>query len=239
MEQLVIPLKRSLSSSVGKKFVMGLSGLALVLFMIAHLAGNLTLIDSTGVTFNIYAKKLQDLGFLALVAEVGLLVLFLIHIAYGVAVTLQNKAARKDGYQAPPVSKGGPSKSSLGSRNMIITGAVLFGFLILHIWQFRFGPGMNEGYITDVAGVPARDLYRLVAEVFSQPLYVGIYTVVMAFLWFHIRHGFWSAFQSLGLLYPRISGPIYLVAWLLASLLAVGFLFLPIFVYLAQQGVNL
>jgi len=238
MEHLVIPLKQSLSSSVGKKFVMGLTGLGLVFFMIAHLAGNLTLLDSSGYAFNLYAKKLHDLGLLALVAEVGLAVLFLIHIGYAIAVTVQNKSARKEGYTSGTPSKGGHSKSSVGSRNMIITGCVLLAFLILHVWQFRFGPSIEQGYVTDVNGEAARDLYRLIAETFAQPLYVGIYVVVMAFLWFHIRHGFWSAFQSLGILYPRISGPIYCFAWLLATLLAVGFLFLPIFVYLAQQGVS-
>ncbi|MGE3973272.1 MAG: succinate dehydrogenase cytochrome b subunit [Bdellovibrionales bacterium] len=234
----MIPLKRSLSSSVGKKFVMGLSGIALVFFAITHLAGNLTLLDPSGKAFNLYAKSLHDFGYLAIAGEFALLGLFLVHIVYAVLVTRDNKAARKEAYASSTPSKGGHSKSSVGSRNMIITGVLLLAFLILHVKQFRFGPSIDMGYTTDVNGESARDLYRLVAETFSDPLNVGIYVIAMAFLWFHLRHGFWSAYQSLGVLYPRISGPIYCFAWVMATLLAVGFLLLPIYLYVLQQGGN-
>lgn len=227
-------LFQSLNSSVGRKYVMAISGLALVIFIIMHLVGNLTLLDPTGESFNRYAKGLHDFGWLMIVGEFAIAGIFIIHIAMALGLTLNYKAARPESYSKLQ-SKGGPSKSTVASRNMIVTGGVLFAFLILHVWQFRFGPGVDQGYIVNLNDHEARDLFRLVAETFSNPLYVAIYVLTMVFLGFHLRHGFWSMFQSLGVMYPRWSSAIYCTALVFAILMSVGFIILPVYLLL-QAG---
>ena len=115
---------------------------------------------------------------------------------------------------------------------MIITGSVIGAFLVFHIWQFKFGPGVESGYVAQVHGKEVRDLHRLVVETFKQPLFVAIYCFVMALLGMHLRHGFWSAFQSLGVNNPRISKPIYGMAWVIAVLVSAGFFFIPVWIYI-------
>jgi succinate dehydrogenase / fumarate reductase cytochrome b subunit len=231
----MVPLKRLFSSTLGRKYLMGASGFALVLFIIVHLLGNLTLYSHTGDSFNAYAAKLADLGKLLLIAEVGLLMVILIHVWAAIQVTLRNKSARPIGY-AVEHSKNGPSKSTVGSRNMWVTGGVLLVFLCIHIYQFRFGPDVADGYTSTVNGVMVRDLFRLVVETFVQIKWVIFYIACMIFLGFHFRHGFWSAFQSLGILNPRWSKPIYALGFVLALVFSAAFLFIPIYIYATQSG---
>jgi succinate dehydrogenase / fumarate reductase cytochrome b subunit len=116
---------------------------------------------------------------------------------------------------------------------MIWTGLVLLAFLILHLWQFRFGPD----YRTSLAGHEGEvwALHRIVVETFKQPLWVGIYVAVMVLLGFHLRHGFWSAFQSIGALSPKLRPIAFSAGVVFAIVIAVGFLLLPIFVYLSPD----
>jgi succinate dehydrogenase / fumarate reductase, cytochrome b subunit len=217
-------------SSIGKKFLMALTGLGLVVFVITHLAGNLALYKSEGSTFNAYTQGLAGFGFLLYIAEVGLLLAFLVHIVTAILIKRGHKEARPVRYVvARP--KNGPTQSNLSSRNMISSGVILLIFLVLHIWQFKYGPGINDGYVTDVNGVQGRDLYRLVVETFHQPLYVVIYVGAMLFLGLHLRHGFWSAFQSLGAMNPRFTRLVYALGFFIAAILALGFLFIPIWIY--------
>lgn len=226
----MLTVKKALQSSVGKKFIMGLSGLALVGFILMHLLGNSTLYLKDSTLFNAYVHKLYSFGNFLLVAEFGLVALFLVHIFAAFRVTFSNKAARPEKYDLQK-SKKGPSKNNITSRNMIVSGVILLGFLIFHIYQFRFGPGMEQGYVTEVNGEPSRDLFKLVVEQFQNPLIVAIYVGVMLFLGMHLRHGFWSAFQSLGAMNPRLTKPIYCLGLLIALVFAAGFLFIPIWIY--------
>lgn len=223
--------KNVLSSSVGKKVLLGFSGVGLLLFIIMHLLGNLTLLSSSNIPFNSYVAQLAGLGSLLIFLEIGLAFVFLLHIFLAVQLTLLNRASRKNRYEQFR-SKGRPSYWNLSSVNMIITGAVLLGFLIYHVLQFRFGPGVDQGYVTTLNGQDARDLHRLVIEIFQNPLHVFIYVFSMIFLGFHLRHGFWSAFQSLGLQYPNWSRAIYMVGVMFAIFLAVGFILIPVWLYL-------
>jgi succinate dehydrogenase / fumarate reductase cytochrome b subunit len=231
----MITIRRALDSTVGRKYIMGASGLGLVGFVIVHLLGNLNLFFPGGTHFNAYAEKLQSLGPILTIAEVGLLFIILLHAFYAVRVTLSNKAARPEKY-AMSKSKGEPSHSNASSRNMWITGAVIFGFIAIHVWQFRFGAGIEAGYVFDLNGEKVRDLYRLVSEVFHNPIWVAVYVGAMIFLGLHFRHGFWSAFQSLGVMSPRMSKGIYLLGATIAVLLAIGFLMIPIWFYFGLGG---
>lgn len=213
-------------SSVGKKLLNGLSGLMLIGFVCVHLAGNLTLFARDGgKLFNSYAHHLEALGPLLYAMEFGLIAIFLLHIASAVSVRLSQKEARPQAY-AVAASKGGPSKQSLSSRSMLITGLLLAGFVVLHVKMFKYGP-YYETTLKD--GTVVRDLYKLVVEEFSKPVITWAYVVIMLMLGLHLRHGFWSALQSLGALKPKCSGCVYAAGLLFAILLAGGFLLLPLY----------
>lgn len=213
-------------SSVGKKFLMGITGLSLILFLVMHLLGNLLLFDSNPDPFNEYSHFLINLGAILYVVEAGLVLFFLVHIFSGVSVWLTSRKARPEPYRTLK-SAGKPSRQNISSRSMIYTGVVLGVFVVLHIITFKYGPY----YPTEVGGVEMRDLYRLVSEVFQNPLYVGWYTAAMIFMGFHLRHGFWSAFQSLAFYHPRYTPVICGIGYVIAVLLALGFIAAPLWVY--------
>lgn len=227
------PLLKAFNSTIGRKLVMGISGLGLVLFLVTHLLGNL-LLYSGAEAFNAYVEKLQSFGKGLLVAEIGLAAMIIVHAVLAMRITAGNHGARGGQRYAVTKSKGDPSHSSLASRNMIWTGVIVLGFLVLHIWQFRFGPGMAEGYQALQDGKTVRDLYRLVVEVFHNPFYAAIYAGVVLFLGAHVRHGFWSAFQSLGAMTPQLSKPIYALGALLGAVFALAFLSLPVWFYFSS-----
>ena len=218
-----------IGSSIGKKLLNGLTGLALMGFVVAHLAGNLTLLFGSNA-FNTYSESIARFGFLVYVAEVGLLALIVAHAVSAIIVWNDKRSARST-RNSVEQSKGPPSKQTVFSRSMIVTGLVLLVFLVIHIWQFRFGAGISQGYVTTVHGEPARDLYRLVVETFRSPIWVGFYTAVMILLGMHLRHGFWSAFQSIGALNPSLRPLAYSAGAVFAVLIAVGFLILPLVLF--------
>jgi succinate dehydrogenase / fumarate reductase cytochrome b subunit len=221
------PLFKSLfSTTIGQKIVMALSGLFLVVFVIVHLMGNLSLLVSSEA-FNTYTHKLESLGPLLYVVELILLAGFVFHFGLAIIVTLKNWKARGDKYKTLK-SAGDPSKQTFSSKTMIYTGAIILIFTIIHVKTFKYGPY----YETTIAGEQVRDLYRLVIEVFQNLKYVVGYTAVMILLGFHVRHGFWSAFQSLGANHPRYSALIYTVGILIAFILSIGFLLIPILIYI-------
>ena len=214
-------------SSVGKKFITAISGLGLFLFLVIHLGGNLTIFfGGKGELFNSYAQHLEDLGPLLWAAEIGLIFFFLFHIVSAVAVQAGKWSARPDGY-AVTASKGEPSKKTIASRSMIITGVVIGVFVVIHVAMFKYG----THYEATVHGKPVRDLYRLVVEKFKDPVIAFGYMAVMLFLGLHLRHGFWSGLQSLGAMKPRYSAAIYALGLVFAILVAGGFLLLPLWIY--------
>lgn len=217
-------------SSVAKKLLNAITGIGLVIFVILHLAGNLTLLSPNPDTFNAYAHSLTELGFLLYAAEIGLLLLFLLHIVSALSVWVQNRSARSGRYLVH-ASRGKPSRRSISSMTMIYTGLILLAFVVWHVVTFRFGPGISEGYVTYINGEEVRDLHRLVVEFFSNPVNVLLYVGVMILLGFHLRHGFWSAFQSLGVNHPKYSPFIYALGIVAAFVLAIGFLILPVWLY--------
>lgn len=225
----------ALTSQVGRKILTGITGVVLVVFIIAHLSGNLSLLSSDSLPFNTYAKFLHSFGTLVYIAEIALGALILLHAYIGITIAFRKRKARAVGYQVYN-TKGGPSRQSLSSRTMVVTGIVLLVFLVIHIVQFRFGAGIHEGYAVTIKGDESRDLYRLVNETFQNLGWVIFYVAVMLLLAFHLRHGIWSALQSLGAMKPRYSRTIYSIAFILGALLAIGFLILPVYIYLRHQG---
>ena len=218
-------------STLGKKFLMAVTGIGLIIFLIGHLAGNLLLLVGPE-SYNSYAHKLIKMGPLLYVVEAGLLGFLFLHMISGISVAIGRIRARPVGY-AVSGDAGGNSLKSVSSRTMMYTGLVILAFLVVHIVTFKYGPDQAEGYRSIAHGEAVRDLHRLVSEWFSprHPWYVAFYIVSMVLLGFHLRHAFWSAFQSLGIYHPRFTPVIYGIGTLLAIVLAVGFLFLPIWFY--------
>ncbi len=226
----MIPISKALNSSVGKKFLMSLTGLGLVVFTIVHLLGNLLLFKKDPAIFNAYAAKLDSLGFLLTIAEVGLLLAFLIHIYMAITLKLKAMKARPISYSEVH-TKGGPSRNNISSRHMIISGLLLLTFLIVHLTQFRFGFAAADKAMEG-------DLYAMVYRVFKNPYYVGFYEICIVMLGLHLRHGFWSAFQSLGAINSRTDKPVKILGIILAIALAAGFLGIPLWLYFDLGGAH-
>ena len=205
---------------------MALTGLFLVFFVIVHMTGNLSFIFGGSDAFNTYSHTLISLGPLLYVVEIGLLAAFLLHAWNAISISRHNRNARPDGYKKLK-STGAPSKRSSSSMTMIWTGIILLVFTAIHLKTFKYG----AIYTTTVNGTEMRDLYRLVAEVFKSPIYSWGYVATMLLLGFHLRHGFWSAFQALGANHPRYSNLIYTIGVVLAVVLTFGFLAVPLTVY--------
>lgn len=217
--------KKALESQVGRKILTGVTGVGLILFIIGHLLGNLTIFGGAQL-FNEYTLKLESLGWILYVLEAIIAVGFLLHAWLGISIWLKRRKARPDGYKSYQ-SKGGPSHVSWASKSMIFTGIILLIFLVLHINTFKFGA--TDTIMID--GHQARDLKDLVLQKFQNPLYAFGYTFVMILLGFHLKHGFWSAFTSLTMKHNKFSGFIYTVGFVFAILMAVGFIFIPLYIY--------
>jgi succinate dehydrogenase / fumarate reductase cytochrome b subunit len=214
-------------SSVGKKFISGATGLALSIFIVIHLAGNMLLFVGEEV-FNAYAHFLESLvhGWFIYVFEAGLLAILLLHIISGVAVLLDKWRARPTGYRVTG-NAGGPSKKTISSRTMIITGLIILVFLPIHVIMFKFGATET----VEAEGAMVRNLFGLVAVDFIDPLIAFGYAAVMIVLGFHLRHGIWSAFQSLGLTNDNLMPKFTAASVVLGVVLAAGFLILPLYFY--------
>jgi len=214
---------RLLSSSIGSKLLIALTGLGLFIFLIAHLSGNLLFILGPAA-FNQYSHTLVS-NPLVYVAEAGLVAIFVLHIFKTVRLYAGAKAARPIAYARKDWA-GGPSRKSWSSTTMIFTGIVVLGFVILHLRKFKFG-----AWYETPDGI--RDLYRLQLEVFSHPGYVAFYMVAMVIIGFHLWHGVPSVAQSLGIDHPKYTPRILWIGRAAAVLIAGGFFILPLYTYLA------
>ena len=188
---------RAITSTIGRKVIMSVTGLFLISFLLVHLLGNFLLYaDDGGRAFNEYSKFMTS-AVIIRVAELVLIAGFVLHIYTSVVLTLRNRKAR--GAQHYAYAKPSPGVSWF-SRNMGITGSVVLIFLVIHIYHFwyryKFGhPGI------DAWG--NRDMFTLVATSFQQWWVVLIYVLAMVLLAFHLNHGFQSAFRTLGVNHPK------------------------------------
>ena len=217
------------SSSIAKKLLTGVTGLGLVTFVVVHLLGNLTLFFSASA-YNNLAHIIESLGPLTYLVEALLLLVAIIHIAVGIQIHIGKHKARPVGY-SEYVSAGEPSRQTLSSRTMIISGLVLGVFLVMHLATFKFGP-----YYALPGALPGsshRDLSRLVFETFHKPGYTAGYVVVLSLLGLHLRHGIWSALQSVGI---ATKPAVYVGSAILGGAIALGFIGLPLSIYFGLVG---
>jgi succinate dehydrogenase / fumarate reductase cytochrome b subunit len=207
-------LIRTFSASIGKKLLMAITGLSFIGFLCAHLAGNLTIYKG-GTAFNAYAEKLHSLGPILTVFEFGLLALALIHVTTGIILFVQNLKARSVPYENDRRAGG----RTLSSVTMPYTGIIILAFVIFHLINFSF------------VDKSQRTIFEIVRSAFANPVYMVIYVFVMIVVALHIRHGFWSAFQTIGDNHPKYM-PALMVLSVIASLIfGFGFGLLPIYLW--------
>ncbi len=216
-----------LCSTIGRKQLMGLTGLVWCGFVLSHMLGNLLIFVGPDA-YNKYSHALVS-NPLIYVAEGGLVLALLAHIVYGVILTIQNRRARATKAAMPT---NGPKAARFQSKFMIFHGSLILAFVVLHLATFKYGPGLDAGYVTTVDGVSMRDIHRLVLEVFHSPAYVVWYSVALVALAFHLSHGFYSAFASLGFYHPRYSPILSRIGYVYATIVAAGFLAQPLYVFL-------
>jgi succinate dehydrogenase cytochrome b subunit len=213
-------------SSVGKKVITGITGLALFGFVIVHLIGNFTLFLGPGA-FNGYAHFLESAlhGWLIYAFEITMLLIFAFHIVSTFTVAWTDKrAARKVGYKYGK-NAGGKSRKTFSSTTMIYTGLLLILFVIYHIKIFK----LVDHELVGPNNV--KNLYKVVVIAFQNPIFAVGTTALMILLGFHLRHGIWSAFQSIGWANDRYLPILTRIALVFSILLAIGFVALPIYLY--------
>ena len=206
-------LTKALGSSIGKKSLMAITGFCFLLFLAVHLAGNLTLYGGQAL-FNAYAEHLHSLGPLVRIFEIGLLSLALIHIITGLILFLGNLRARPTRYAVNKRAGG----RTWGSATMPYTGLLVLCFVIMHLLNFHL---VDKSQTT---------IYAIVAATFNQAGYVCLYVVAMLVVALHVRHGFWSLFQTLGANHPKYMPFVMRAAIVVSLLLVIGFGLIPIYI---------
>ncbi len=214
-------------SSLATKFLISLTGLAMCLFLVAHLAGNLLLFLGPA-TFNGYAHLLIA-NPLVPVIEISLALILLLHMYNTVLSWWSNRRTRPTPYVRRRWA-GGPSRKSVASVTMIYTGIVVVVFIVLHVRTFKYGT------YYEVPGGGERDLYRLVIEFFQNPVSVVFYEVSLVLLGLHLWHGFTSAWESLGVHHERFTPAIVWAGRAFAAAIGAGFLLIPAWVFFLGGG---
>ena len=221
-------LTASLTSSIGKKYVMSLTGLFLCTFLVIHLTGNiLALLPDNGAAFDSFTTGMEH-NILIRILEYLLFAGFIIHIWQAWIVTRHNAGSRPVKYEVSRANE----NSKWYSRNMGILGTIILVFLIIHLknffWELRFNhsvPIKADGTI---------DLYPLTVQTFQFLPYTILYVVAMFALGYHLLHGFQSAFRSLGIMHKKYTPIIYGVGIVYTYIITIGFIIIPVVIYIKQ-----
>lgn len=215
-------------SSIGRKFIMSITGVFLVLFLMFHSIMNFVVIISPEA----YNAICEFLGanWYALVGTSVLAAGFVIHILYALYLTAQNMRAR--GNQRYAISKNQKSVE-WASQNMLILGAVVLGFLVLHFYNFWYKmqfaelTGMQTGMYDPADGA------AYVTDLFSNWIYCVVYIVWLVALWFHLTHGVWSSLQSLGLNNKTWLPRVKVISNIVATIIILLFVSVPVYFLLS------
>lgn len=253
-------ITKTLTSSIGKKLLMALTGLFLCTFLIVHLIGNLQLFKNDGgYAFNNYAVFMTTFPLIKIVSYVNY-ALILFHAFWGLYITYQNRKARSVSYSVVK------NASSVFSRNMAILGTILLVYIVVHMSDFwykyhnevlpyvQYTENLNTGEVitsmkdqgytqiakkvetfNEAAGtktIIVKDLYQVVAYSFKSILLVLFYVLAMFAVSFHLIHGFQSAFQTIGANHPKYT-PLFkfLGIWIFGILIPIGYAAMPIYFY--------
>ncbi len=209
-------------SSITKKIVMACVGLFLAIFLLLHLSINLTLLRGDNGGWYNDASNFMATNYIIKIFEIVLFGGFIIHIFYGIILTLKNWASRPVGYY-----KSNKSKTSFFSKYMIWTGLIIFTFLAIHFMNFYF---VKLGIVPVPEGASDRhDFYHMVINLFASPVYSIIYIILMLLLGFHLYHAFQSAFQTLGLNHNKYNCTIKTISLIYALIISIGFSIIPVY----------
>lgn len=219
-------VKSYLCSSVGKKQIVAITGLVWSGFVLTHMAGNMLILVGPD-TYNKYGHAIVTNPAIYL-AEAVLVIALLIHMGLAIKITLENRKARGTGPSQQPSSC--EKRASFASRTMILSGLLVFVFLVTHLITFKYG----ANYTTTVGGVEMRDLYKLIHEEFHEPLLVGWYIFSLIVLGLHLSHGANSFFQTLGLGSVR-DCKFKKIAWAFTAIVILGFMSQPLYIFF-QRG---
>ena len=215
------------SSTIGRKLVMSLTGLFLILFLVVHLIGNLQLLKSDdGQSFNIYAEFMTSNPLIVVISYVNY-TFILMHVIWAIVLTRGNRKARgPEGYAL------NRNSSHWTSRNMGILGTFILIFLVIHLRSFWYE--MHWGGIPTATydGAQYKNLYAVVDNAYADIWFVLLYVVSMALLAFHLFHGFGSAFQTLGLNHVKYNPVIKVVGVAFAIVVPALFALIPVYMYL-------
>lgn len=215
--------------SVGKKLLMSLAGLFLIVFLVLHLGINLLLLfEGNEEAFN-KAAHFMATNPVIKVFEVVLFGGFLLHMIFGVVVSIQNMIARPVGYSVK-----NHSQKSFFSKYMFHTAVVVTIFLVLHIFDFYVKAKFIEGGVGEVVydGEAYHDLATLVVTRFQIWWVVVVYVIALLGLAFHLHHGFQSAFQTIGLNHKVYTPIVKAIGVIYAIVVPLGFMAIPVVVYL-------
>lgn len=224
-----------LTRSIGKKQLVALTGAALVIFIIFHLAGNLLLLGGRDL-FNAYASRLETLGPLLWVARIGLLVIFLTHITLTVMLWLENRRARGGRRYEVFAPKGGDHWATI---TMIYTGLLVLAFIFLHLYDFSLTD--REGPRSVIASVSATESQGLFGLVWNRFLVIPrsvFYILAVTAVGMHLTHGIQSSFQTIGVPHEQYSGVIDRISLGIGVAVALGFSAVPIYVIIRHYTVG-
>jgi succinate dehydrogenase / fumarate reductase cytochrome b subunit len=214
------------SSTLGKKVVMALTGLFLILFLVVHLIGNLQLLKGdSGQSFNVYAQFMTSNPLIIVISWVNY-TFILMHVIWSIILTRRNRRAR--GPEGYAVSK---NSSHWTSRNMGILGTFIFIFLVIHLRSFWYEMHWGGIPTANYDGAEYKNLYAVVDSAYSDLWFVALYVVSMALLAFHLFHGFGSAFQTLGLNHIKYNPVIKAVGVAFSVIVPGLFALIPIYMY--------
>jgi succinate dehydrogenase / fumarate reductase, cytochrome b subunit len=221
----MIAIKQYLFSAIGKKAVMAATGLFLCMFLIEHLYGNLLLYSNdSGAAFDEYSHSMAH-SIIIRIIEILLFASIIIHVLQALRLTVENNNARPIKYAVPTSTKG----SSWFSRNMGITGSVIFFFIVIHLYNF-FVPYRIIGLADN------QNLAMLVKAAFQNIYYSGLYVIGVTFLFFHLSHGFRSAFHTLGINNKKYTPFWKAAGTLFAWVMWLGFISFPILFFFGVAG---
>ncbi len=215
------PLLAFATSSIGKKWIVGISGALLVLFVLAHLAGNLTIyVGPYGEGINVYAQALHASPLFLWAARGGLLLVFLVHIFTTLSLVLENRRARPQRYAVKA-----RVQSTIFARTMALSGLVVLSFLIFHVLQFAAGLSPYS-HLYDLEG--RHDVAAMIIKSFHNPWVSGFYLLSLGLLGMHLSHGISSIFQTFGLNGRKSAGLIKHAALFVSWALMLGFASIPV-----------
>lgn len=225
-----------LDSSIGQKILMSLTGLFLILFLAVHLAGNLQLLKSDcGESFNTYAYFMTHNPLIKVISY-GNYAFILLHAFQGIRIWRANIAARGPIKYAVNHTR----SSERSARNMAWLGIILLVFIILHMYQFWFQMHFGTLPAVEVAAYdhPVNNLYIPAVAAYGNIFYVLFYVICMGVVGMHLWHGFWSAFQTLGLNHRKYNPVIRVIGYAYATIVPVGFAIIPLYMYFMNKDIK-